>query len=70
MIDYTRKRKNMGPDGAGFHPMKQMIQPRRNAMKEKTAKVFRSVVAVTMDNLGILIICAAAIAIIIRLACA
>ena len=39
-------------------------------MNEKTVRVFRSVVAVTMDNLGILIICAGAIAIIIRLACA
>ena len=39
-------------------------------MNEKTVRVFRSVVAVTMDNLGVLIICAAAIAIIIRLACA
>ena len=68
MIDYIRKRENMGPDGAGFHPMKQMIQPRRDTMKEKTVKAIRSVVAATSENIVFIVISIVAIIIIARLA--
>ena len=68
MIDYTRKRKNMGPDGAGFHPSYRIIQPRRDTVKERTAKVIRSAVAATSENIVFIVISIVAIIIIARLA--
>ena len=48
--------------------MKQMIQPRRRTVKEKTVKVIRSAVAATSENIVFIVISIVAIIIIARLA--
>lgn len=68
MIDYIRKRENMGPDGPGFHPSYRIIQPRRDTVKERTVKVIRSAVAATSENIVFIVISIVAIIIIARLA--
>ena len=49
---------------------KKIIQPRRETMKEKTDKATRSAFTMNPENIVFIIVCAAAIAIIARLACA